>query len=253
VRGLTSKLETTLITITDSNIPESFDNFRIVQLSDFHCKSFGNDESDLIAAIKACNPDIIVLTGDMIDEAHINFNNISTLLAGISGDIPIYSINGNHEFDRLELYDNLCLIYKQYGVIQLDGSSIQIFKGSDYINITGANTLVFGNHQSKPDPNIILPKTDVYNILLHHYSNYFDSVSSSGYDLVLSGHTHGGIIRLPFIGGLLGNDSTLFPKYDGGVFHNNNSTMVSSRGLGDASYPRFYNNPELICITLHKD
>lgn len=250
IYGLSQSLETTFITVTSKKIPNSFDNFRIVQISDLHCKAFGNQESDLIEAVKACHPDIIVLTGDMIDEAHLNLDHVTDLLSGISKLAPIYSVNGNHEFDYLELYDTLCSIYKKYGVIQIDNSTIQISKGNDFINLTGVNTQVFGNHQSKPDIVSAVVEQDQYHILLHHYSNYFDSLSTLGYDLILAGHTHGGVVRLPLIGGLLSNEGDLLPKYDGGTYQNGNCIMVSSRGLGEASWPRFLNRPELICITL---
>ena len=89
-----------------------------------------------------------------------------------------------------------------------------------------------------------------FNILLYHDANAFNEISSYGYNLVLSGHTHGGIIRFPFLGGVVNNNGTLFPKYDGGMFSMNGSSMIVSRGIGDSIFPRFYNRPELVCISL---
>ena len=99
--------------------------------------------------------------------------------------------------------------------------------------------------------NIDYANTTMFNILLYHGTDKFDGIAPYNYDLVLSGHTHGGIVCLPFIGGIISNQKELFPKYDSGVYTSGLSTMISSRGLGDASIPRFHNPREVICITLH--
>ena len=91
---------------------------------------------------------------------------------------------------------------------------------------------------------------DVFSILLNHYANQFPLLPQYGYDLILSGHIHGGIIRLPRIGGLIGNGGSLFPQYDAGSYKIGNSTMIVSRGIGDSVIPRINNNPEIVCITL---
>lgn len=248
--GFNNNLKTTYYTITNDKIPQSFDNYRIVQISDFHNKTFGNNEELLIRAINDCHPDIIVLTGDMIDDTNVDLHNVEMLLKGITSIAPVYSVDGNHEFDFLDLYSVLCSLYEKYGVTQIDNKTFSIYKGSDSITLSGIETLVFGNHSSKPNNVSRSLDTSTYNILLHHYSNHFDVTSSLGYDLILAGHTHGGIIRLPLIGGVLGNNGDLFPAYDGGIYHENNCTMVSSKGLGDAQIPRFNNPPELVCIIL---
>ena len=248
--GFYSKLETTTYQYTSSKLPDAFDGYCIVQISDFHCKSFGTNESDLIQSIIDAKPDLIVLTGDMIDDSH-TLDNVKHLLSGISSIAPIYSVTGNHEYDLLDLYDELETIYQTYGVTELDGNYATIMKNNQKINIYSIYTNVYHDGSSGPDTYVNIKNKEDFNLLLYHYSNYFDTISKLGFDLVLSGHTHGGIVRIPFVGGLLANDGSFFPKYDSGEFQKNGTTMISSRGLGDAYIPRFFNRSELVKIILH--
>ena len=142
-------------------------------------------------------------------------------------------------------------LYNKYDVQLLDDSFSTVTSDNDTINIYGSgfsdwagNCIQATNDNSKN-----------LNILLYHDSNAFPLVSNMGYDIIFAGHTHGGIIRLPFIGGLIGNDKKLFPKYSSGSFYNANTscTMYVSRGLGYSDIPRFYNSPELILVTLYSD
>jgi len=246
--GFYNVLQTTYYTYSNSKIPSEFNDYRIVQISDYHCKLFGKNNKKLIEAVANLNPDIIVLTGDMIDGEHQDISPVESLLQGITKIAPIYSVSGNHEFDASAQYSQLIDLYDIYGVINLDNAQVNIQRNGSSFALygLGADRMdILHNRNGLPtvDPSS-------FSIALYHYSNQFHYFINFGYDLILSGHTHGGIIRLPFVGGLIDNDNTFLPKYDGGQYHLGSTTMISSRGLGDANLPRFHNRPELLCITL---
>ena len=244
--GFDKRLKVTHYSYTNAKIPLSFDNYNILQISDFHCASFGQNEKLLINRIKELSPDLIVFTGDMIDKKHTTISNISILLNEISTIAPIYAVNGNHEKDNSVLYKQLQSLYQKYNVTELNDRTISLSQNNETIYLHGLNWYSSSYFFNLPKLN-----NNHLNILLSHGSNYFDVLSSYNYDLILSGHVHGGIIRLPFLGGLIANDNTLFPKYDKGLFYENSTTMISSSGLGNAAIPRFFNRPELVLITLH--
>lgn len=245
--GFVNPLTVTQYSYRSSKVPSSFDNFRIVHLSDFHCKNFGNQESTLINTIRKANPDIIVFTGDSIDGEH-PIDSYRFLLEGIKDIAPIYYINGNHEYDSLAPYKELKSLHTQYNVINLNDSSTVITKDGESIMLTGID---FRETMRGLHKNIEYANTAFFNVLLYHGTDRFDAIAPYNYDLVLTGHTHGGIVCLPFIGGIISNEKELFPKYDSGIYTVGNSTMISSRGLGDASIPRFHNPREVVCITLY--
>lgn len=242
--GFSEKLQISHYTYTNSKIPTAFNEYHIVQLSDLHSACFGKNQSALLAAIKNENPDLIVFTGDTIDGKRCNLNNVKALLKGIDSIAPIYTVTGNHDQDNMDDYQQLQSLYLAYHVTELSNEQVSLTKDNQTIYLHG---LEWG-----PCTYWSLPKADTneFNILLFHCTDYFDLLVPYNYDLILAGHTHGGIIRLPFVGGLLGNSKNLFPKYDSGMFHSGISTMISSRGLGKATIPRFFNRPDLVCITL---
>ena len=245
--GFYNPLVVTNYTYTSSKIPESFDGYRILQISDFHCQDFGAQESDLIKAIRDANPDIIVFTGDSIDDEH-SIDNYAHLLEGIHDLAPLYYINGNHEYDKLAPLAESLTLHEKYGVVDLNDASVILTRENDSILLSG---LDFRKTMQNLRNDITYANTSYFNILLYHGTDKFDGIAPYNYDLVLSGHTHGGIVCLPFIGGIITNRKELFPKYDSGIFTVGHSTMISSRGLGDAAVPRFHNPREVVCITLH--
>ncbi len=246
--GFDQRLETTMYDYTSAKIPEEFEGFRIVQISDFHLKQFGNEEEQLIAAVEACAPDIIVMTGDIVDGEHEDLSPLAQLLAGIHDLAPIYYVSGNHDLasDAVAQYDQMQDLFLTYGVTDLDDRQETIYRNDAQIRLTGVQwrDVYFKDY---------IPRADqaYFNILLYHCGDLFDLLSGYGYDLLMAGHIHGGVVRLPFVGGLVNTGGTLFPKYDGGAFENQYMSMVLSRGLGDADFPRFYNRPELVCVELH--
>lgn len=247
ISGFYNPLTITEYSYTSSKVPAGFDCFRITQISDFHCKDFGKQEDKLIQAIRDTNPDIIVFTGDSIDDEH-PIDNYAYLLEGIKDIAPIYYINGNHEYDKLAPLEESLALHKKYNVIDMNDYSVVLRRNGDTILLSGLDfRLTMMNLRNDID----YANTSYFNILLYHGTDKFDGIAPYNYDLVLSGHTHGGIVCLPFIGGIINNRKEFFPKYDSGIFTVGQSTMISSRGLGDADVPRFHNPREVVCITLH--
>lgn len=247
ISGFYNPLVLTRYDYTSSKVPEGFDGYLIVHISDFHCKEFGDGESDLIAMIRNAEPDLILFTGDSIDDEH-SLDNYRDLITGIYDVAPIYYVNGNHEYDASAPLAEMKELNEKYQVHDLNDASVVVEHNGDSILLSG---LDFRLTMRGLRNNIDYANTTMFNILLYHGTDKFDGIAPYNYDLVLSGHTHGGIVCLPFIGGIISNQKELFPKYDSGVYTSGLSTMISSRGLGDASIPRFHNPREVICITLH--
>ncbi|MBR6666265.1 MAG: metallophosphoesterase [Lachnospiraceae bacterium] len=248
ILGFNNELVITHYDYYNAKIPAEFNNYKILQISDLHCKNFGTEQSELISSIHACNPDIIVLTGDILDDNQTSVKPIYDLIAGLEQQYPIYFVTGNHELEpsASKSYGDMLDIFKSFNVVLLDNSKVTLEKNEHHIFLHGQK------FRSKYVVNFLEPaNTNQFNILLYHASDYFNLIAPYNYDLVLSGHIHGGVVRLPIIGGLLGADGSLFPKYDRGMHTFQSSTLIASAGLGDAAIPRFYNNPEIVLITLH--
>lgn len=263
-------LSVTKVAVKDTKIPASFDGYKIVQLSDLHDKSFGKDNSRLIRVIDKQKPDIIVLTGDMINSTDTNFQNLYSFSKQLVKICPVYYIVGNHEqMLASELYKDMIGNLKKTGIIVLDNEKTTLIKNGKKINLYGLwfNLRYYRNLSSQTSGNndysltedtieqlIGRAKTSEYNILLTHNPVYFDTYSSWGADLTLSGHIHGGMIRIPFKGGLLSPEIKFFPKYDAGIYENNGNKMFVSRGLGNGTFGiRFFNIPEIAVIVLEKE
>ncbi len=246
--GFDPRLETTYYDYTSGEIPEEFEGFRIVQISDFHLKEFGENEEKLIAAVRDCAPDLIVLTGDIVDGDREDIAPLTQLLEGIHELAPIYYVSGNHDLDAdaVSQYDQMQRAFLTYGVTDLDDKQEIIRRNNAQIRLTGVQWRDVYFRDVIPSA-----EQDYFNILLYHAGDTFELLSGYGYDLLLAGHMHGGVIRIPFVGGVCGEDKTLFPKYDGGAFENKTMSMILSRGLGDSALPRFWNRPEVVCVELH--
>lgn len=263
-----SKLEIANYIIENKKIPQEFNNYVIVQISDLHNKSFGKNNINLINKIKQINPQVILITGDIIDGENKNFQVSLDLLKNLSTKYKVYHITGNHEQKALiKRYKNL---YKEYfkklrdlSAIHLDNEKIQIKKGESFINIYGLTIpfkcykyLFDKDKSTNLDEDFIqsslpLINKNEYNILLAHTPFYFYDYEEWGADLILTGHVHGGIIRLPIVGGLLSPNRQFFPKYDLGKYDKNDSTMIVTKGLGGSKVlVRINCKPEVVKITL---
>lgn len=219
---------------------------RIVQISDLHSCSYGKDMKNLISAVDAAEPDIIVLTGDIFDNRTDNKNS-DTLLKTIAKKYPCYYVSGNHEYWG-NMWDTFSRRAESFGVTVLQGENVDI----DGITICGASAKSdIGDSVKVCADNA---DTDSFNVLLAHFPENIDFYRSFGkFDLVLSGHAHGGQWRLPpFINGLYAPGQGLFPKYAGGRYDFDDTTFIVSRGLSRTMehFPRIFNNPELVVIDI---
>ena len=251
-------LEVTKYVVENKKVPKEFDGYNIVQISDLHSKLFGENNKKLIQKIKSLNPDIVVVTGDLIDGENNNYNVALDFMKEISKLYRVYYIIGNHEQKSLikkykDEYKDYFNKLHQIDFVNLDNN----------INLYGLTVpyscykYLFDNQETTSiDIDFLeekLGKVDreQFNILLAHTPFYFDEYEKWGADLTLCGHVHGGIVRLPLVGGLLSPDRKFFPKYDLGEYIKNKSTMIVSKGLGGSKVLIRVNcKPEIVNIKL---
>ncbi len=240
--------------VSGSKIPAAFSGFRIVQLSDLHGKSFGKNNERLVSAVKSAKPDIIVITGDLIEDGKKG-DWARTLFQSLTPIAPVYYVTGNHEWASGGLVELLKII-DECGVTALRNDYIALTRDNDTIILAGVDDPNGFADQKTPQQlfsEIRSKHKDKYTLLLAHRNTLLDTYASIGADLVLTGHSHGGIIRLPFVGGVLSTDRSFFPKYDAGFFIRDKTVMFVSRGLGPfRRIPRFLNNPQIAVIILKK-
>lgn len=254
--------------IENHKIPKEFNDFSIVQISDLHNAKFGKNNYKLLKMVDDLNPDIVVITGDLVDGEKDNFDVALNLIDDLSRKYKIYHVIGNHEEKALlkkykEKYDDYFSQLYNKKIINLYNESIKIKKGKSSINLYGIviplkyyKYFFNKNKESDLEEDFIKDKLgniceNEYNILLSHTPFYFDKYADWGADLVLSGHVHGGIIRIPFLGGLLSPNREFFPEYDLGKYEKDNSTMVLSKGLGGSKILIRVNcKPEVVKIIL---
>lgn len=256
------KLETTKYTIENPDLPKSFDGYKIVHLSDLHNAEFGKNNKNLINVIKEEKPDAVFVTGDTIDGFYTNIQIPIDLFKEILKICDIYLVVGNHEIrsdtnQYLEFIDMLTEI----GVIVLKDNSTHIERNGEKIQVIGLNDAsnYKANYNDNYNEQIIetinnLDDKECFSVLLSHHPELFDDYAKTNVDLVFSGHAHGGQFRLPFIGGVIAPEQGLFPEYTEGVFTEDNTTMIVSRGLGNSIVPvRINNSPEILVVTLKTD
>ena len=258
-----SILNITTYDVSSKDLPKEFEGFKIAQISDFHNTQLGEDNDVIIDKLKEEKPDIIVITGDYIDCRNPDLDCAERLTKRLVGIAPTYYCTGNHESrlpSELKLLEES---FEKNGVKVLRNKKQLIKKGSSSIRICGIDDPdFFGINMPQEDVEAklikrinALEKDDgKYCILLSHRPELFELYCKTGINLVMTGHAHGGQIRLPFIGPLFSPSEGLFPKYAEGVHTNQITTMIVSRGLGQSQFPlRVNNSPELVFVTLHKD
>ena len=252
-------LEANKVTITSNRIPSAFSGFRIAQISDLHNAKFGEDNAMLLKMLSECEPDIIVITGDLVDANHTDIDVALAFAEEAVGIAPTYYVTGNHEAS-ISQYDILKSGLETVGVIVLEDESVYLERDGETITLLGLedpNATIKGDLFGEVPAMIntklssLVSEEIGYTVLLSHRPELFENYVSSGIDLVLSGHAHGGQFRLPFVGGLIAPNQGLFPKYDAGLYAEGNTNMVVSRGIGNSIIPiRFNNRPEIVLIEL---
>lgn len=248
------------IEFKNSSLPEAFIGYRILHISDLHNKEFGSQQRDLLKKIKNINPDVIFITGDLIDANNINIDVAMDLIDNAIKIAPLFYISGNHEAWSGS-YEILKAALESSGVLVLENQREQIFYNNEYMDVIGlvdksfneSEWLVYGDKKEESILNSLTSNSSNFKILLSHRPELFDTYIKSNVELVFSGHAHGGQFRIPFIGGIVAPDQGFFPKLTEGIHTSNNTSMIISRGLGNSIIPiRVFNRPELIVVTLSK-
>jgi predicted MPP superfamily phosphohydrolase len=246
--------------INSAKLPDGFDTYRIVHLTDLHNKLFGKGQRRLVGKVSKLQPDLIVFTGDLVDSRRYYEEAGPLLMRELTKLAPVYYVTGNHEFDSKK-FKPLKEELVRAGVHVLRNQSEMIGLGQGGIRIAGVDDPIF-NQQADGDVAKINEYIDgaledtkgegeAYTILLSHRPELFSVYVQRKIDLTFSGHAHGGQVRLPFVGGLVAPGQGFLPKYDGGRYTESGSSMIVSRGLGNSIIPqRLFNRPEIVLVEL---
>jgi len=254
-------LELNTYTISSDILPEAFDGYRIAHISDLHNAEMGKDNEKLLDMLRETEPDIIAITGDIIDSRNTNIDIALQFTKAAMEIAPCYYVTGNHEA-RISKYDELKAGMEAAGVVVLEDEKTKISLEGGEITLIGVNDpsyqtdYLFGDAEAVMQSKLqeISDAENEFTILLSHRPELFEVYADNKMDLVLSGHAHGGQFRLPFVGGLVAPNQGLFPKYDAGLYTEENTNMIVSRGLGNSILPfRFNNRPEVILIELESE
>ena len=250
-------LELNTYTISSRALPDAFDGYLIAQVSDLHNAEFGDGNERLLKMLREAEPDMIAITGDLIDSRRTDLAVALAFAKEAVQIAPCYYVSGNHEA-RVSEYQELKAGLAAAGVTVLDDAQVKIEVSGESITVIGVNDPSFSADYLSGDAAVIDQKLSElaaedpgFTLLLSHRPELFDTYVDHDIDLVLSGHAHGGQFRLPLIGGLVAPNQGLFPKYDAGLYSEGNTNMIVSRGLGNSIIPvRFNNRPEVVLIEL---
>ena len=254
-------LELNTYTISSSKLPQSFDGYRIAHVSDLHNTEMGKDNEKLLAMLRDAAPDMIAITGDLVDSRNTDIEVALQFVREAVKIAPCYYVTGNHEA-RISEYDELKEAMEAAGVTVLKDAQTEISLTGEFITLIGVNDpsyqtdYLFGDAKTVMNTKLeeLHTEQDRFTILLSHRPELFDTYADHSIDLVLSGHAHGGQFRLPFIGGLVAPNQGLFPEYDAGIYTEGNTNMLVSRGVGNSILPfRINNRPEVILIELQAE
>lgn len=239
-------------------IPDEFNGFKIVHISDLHNKSFGKNQEYILKKISSVYPDIIVVTGDLIDRRRYDLETSLLFIKGAMEIAPVYYVSGNHEAWSGK-YENIRKELINHGAVVLDDTKVEFVRNNERIEILGLTDPAFlrSNYSDKKDTSKLeehlklMGDDDIFQILLSHRPDLIEIYSRENINMIFSGHAHGGQIRIPGIGGIIAPDQGFFPKYTSGAHTIDKSTMYVSRGLGNSLMPiRIFNRPEIIAVTL---
>lgn len=254
------RIVTTTYAGVSVRLPAAFDGLRIVQVSDLHSRSFGKDNERLLEAIADARPDLIVLTGDLIDRTTADPATALDFSQRAAEIAPVFSVTGNHEGAsplRRELLEGL----QARGVRTLAGTSADLERDGEVLRIAGVDDPLVAGTAADGDAGgsgfaqqlaaVATGPEDPCTVLLAHRPELVEEYAATGADLVLSGHAHGGQVRIPFIGGLVAPGQGLLPELTSGIVERGETHMVISRGLGNSLVPlRVNNKPELVVLVL---
>ena len=234
-------------------LPEELEGLTLVQVSDLHSKRLGEGQELLLNTISQAKPDVILLTGDLVDGRHPELEPALELARGAAALAPTYYVTGNHETSlprkTLEQIENGL---EAEGVVLLDNRTEELhLPGGGTMVLTGLCDDNLGDGTLER-LNASWPE-DAVTVLLAHEPQYIENYAASGVDLAFCGHAHGGQIRLPLVGGLFAPGQGFLPKYTAGIYQLGETQMVVSRGIGGSLFPqRVWNRPEVVAVTLKR-
>ncbi|CAM3156743.1 metallophosphoesterase [Filibacter tadaridae] len=243
--------------IMSEKVPESFNNYRIVQLSDLHDAKFGERHAGVVGKVKDVEPDVIFVTGDFIDSNRYDLKQSLILIEELQSVAPIYYVTGNHEIAVKDV-DTIKTALKELGVhVLTDEAKIIRTASGDELAIGGIEDPLASELEDDEAVKASISQAfqevppHMFKLLLSHRPELFAVYSQNEIDVTFSGHAHGGQFRIPGLGGLLSPGQGWFPKYTAGIHELNNSRMVISRGIGNSIMPiRLFNQPEIVVVTL---
>ena len=239
----------TTYTYESEKLGAELDGYRIVQISDLHNAEFGKENKKLLETIRSCSPDIIVITGDLVDSNHTNVERAVAFVKEAVKIAPVYYVTGNHEY-WLDPSENEQMMQGilAAGAYDLDDEAVRIEKGDSSFLLVGLDDQHLSDETLK---NLLQEQKNELSIVLAHEPQYLQNYANAGAELVLTGHAHGGQIRLPFVGGIVAPDQGFLPEYTSGQYNSTDTEMIVSRGLGNSIIPvRLFNYPEVMCVEL---
>lgn len=257
VRWENSTLQVTRFDPVFAGLPVGFDGCRIVVLGDLHTASFGEGNADLLDAVREQSPDYIFFVGDLLDALHqVPTDYAARTADGLTAIAPTYYVTGNHEW-AIGHVPELKETLTAHGVTALSNQFMPLERNGDTIVLAGIDDPNGYADQKSPETvaaEVYAAYGDPFWVLLAHRNNFFQGqYSLLGADLVVSGHGHGGLVRLPFTDGLISTERTLFPSFTAGLYEENGSALFVTRGLGNSgSTFRLFNRPEVAVVTLHR-
>ncbi len=233
------------------DLPMAFDGLRILQISDLHGRDILTKQ--LLQRTEAADPDLILLTGDLAD-GEGQLARLEPLLRDLCKVAPVYYVTGNHEWALADT-EGFLLELSGMGVTLLRNTFVSLERDGDRLLLAGVEDPNAYADMKTPEE-LVREMADAgggFSLLLAHRPDFFPEFAALGFRVVFSGHTHGGMLRLPFLGGVLAPGHVLFPEYDGGLFTRGESAMILSRGLaGVNGIPRIFNPMELPVVVLHQ-
>lgn len=247
----------TQVAVASGALPEAFEGFKIAHVSDLHNAVFGRKNEKLLSLIRAAKPDIIAITGDLIDSRHTDIDSALAFVEAAAEIAPVYYVTGNHE-SRLD-FDEIEPRLTAAGARVLRNEAEDIGRGGERIRLAGIDDPSFirtggtAEERAAAELEQLGDGGGTFTVLLAHRPELVEVYAEYGAGLVLSGHAHGGQVRLPLLGGLYAPGQGLLPEYDSGLYSLGETQMVVSRGLGNSVAPlRVNNRPELVIVTLSR-
>lgn len=241
-------------TFSSPRLPEGWSGGRIALLTDLHGQQFGENNRSLTEALRQAAPDLIAIGGDLTDDSHAP-EVVAPLLEQLVQIAPTYYVSGNHEWAAGHM-PALRQLFEQLGIHDLGNRFTLLERGGDSIVLAGIEDPNGYADQESPAEvaaDLYAQQGDPFWILLAHRNNQYDTYGTLGADLILTGHAHGGLIRLPFTDGLIGTGGEFFPRWTDGFYSDYPSPMFVSRGLGNSvPIPRLFNPPQLAILTLQR-